>query len=218
MTIKGIVFDDQTMTPKAFARAMEKVLRDGILEGCAVTGSGTNLSVAQGFMIVKGRTVEVDSATAIATSPTYADGYGRLKLVLDTSQTSGAQVYTEMVYSQTETFPALVQQDVNGAASGKYEVALATVKYSSGSVSTVTLTLGGAAVSQSFTGSRALVTSEAGAITPSAVTASELGFLSGVTSAVQTQLNAKQKSIPHGTEIPPGLADGDYFVLLTQEE
>lgn len=42
-----------------------------------------------------------------------------------------------------------------------------------------------------LTASRALVTSAGGLVTTSAVTATELGYLSGVTSAIQTQLNAK---------------------------
>jgi hypothetical protein len=43
-----------------------------------------------------------------------------------------------------------------------------------------------------LTASRALVSDASGVISPSAVTSTELGFLSGVTSSVQTQLNNKQ--------------------------
>lgn len=42
-----------------------------------------------------------------------------------------------------------------------------------------------------LTVSRAVVTDSSGFLAPSAVTSSELGFVSGVTSAIQTQLNAK---------------------------
>lgn len=43
----------------------------------------------------------------------------------------------------------------------------------------------------SLTASRALVTGTSGALSVSAVTTTELGYLSGVTSAIQTQLNSK---------------------------
>lgn len=43
-----------------------------------------------------------------------------------------------------------------------------------------------------LTASRALVSDGSGVITPSAVTSTELGYVSGVTSAIQTQLDAKQ--------------------------
>ena len=45
------------------------------------------------------------------------------------------------------------------------------------------------------TASRALVSDSGGAIVPSAVTAAEVGYLDGVTSAIQTQLNGKQANI-----------------------
>lgn len=44
------------------------------------------------------------------------------------------------------------------------------------------------------TASRAVVTDANGAIDVSSVTATELGYVSGVTSSIQTQLNAKQDS------------------------
>ncbi len=53
--LKGIVFDNQTMTPKAFGRAMENALSDGTLNGCAVTFSGTNVTLGSGYLIAKGR-------------------------------------------------------------------------------------------------------------------------------------------------------------------
>tara|TARA_Y100000114_G_scaffold74568_1_gene68367 strand:- start:1257 stop:3005 length:1749 start_codon:yes stop_codon:yes gene_type:complete len=46
-----------------------------------------------------------------------------------------------------------------------------------------------------LTASRALASSGSGKIAVSAVTATELGYLDGVTSAIQTQLNAKQATI-----------------------
>lgn len=46
-----------------------------------------------------------------------------------------------------------------------------------------------------YTANRALVTDGSGDVTTSSVTATELGYLSGVTSAIQTQLDAKQATI-----------------------
>lgn len=47
-------------------------------------------------------------------------------------------------------------------------------------------------VSTNLTGSRALVSSSAGKVSASSVTATELGYLAGVTSPIQGQLNGKQ--------------------------
>ena len=54
-----------------------------------------------------------------------------------------------------------------------------------------------------LTASRALVTNSSGNITASAVTSTELGYLDGVTSAIQTQLNGKAAS-SHGTHVSYG--------------
>ena len=50
-------------------------------------------------------------------------------------------------------------------------------------------------VSSNLTGNRALLSNASGKIAVSAVTNTELGYLSGVTSAIQTQLNGKQATI-----------------------
>ena len=59
-------------------------------------------------------------------------------------------------------------------------------------------TITGAATSittANLTASRALVSDSGGKVAESAVTATELGYLSGVTSAIQTQLNGKQNTL-----------------------
>lgn len=56
-------------------------------------------------------------------------------------------------------------------------------------------------VSSNLTASRALVSNGSGKVAVSAVTSTELGYLDGVTSAIQTQLDAKQATISGGTGI-----------------
>lgn len=74
-----------------------------------------------------------------------------------------------------------------------------------------------------FTANRAIVSNGSGVLTASSTTATEIGYLSGVTSAIQTQLNGKQPlatGTPDGTkflrddntwQVPPGggVSDGD---------
>ena len=77
--------------------------------------------------------------------------------------------------------------------------------------------------SDDLTVSRALISNASGKVAVSAVTSVELGYLDGVTSAIQTQLDAKQASNAKLTDIA-GLAvtannfivgDGSNFVLKT---
>lgn len=43
----------------------------------------------------------------------------------------------------------------------------------------------------------------------------EIGYLNGVTSAIQTQMDGKQKSITVSTSDPTGGADGDIWIKYT---
>lgn len=67
-----------------------------------------------------------------------------------------------------------------------------------GSLSGNATTASSAAKLTGLTASRALVSDSSGNATVSAVTSTELGYLDGVTSNVQTQLNAKQATISGG--------------------
>lgn len=68
----------------------------------------------------------------------------------------------------------------------------------------ITNTITGAAstvITSDLTESRAVVSSATGKIAVSDVTSTELGYLDGVTSAIQTQLNGKQATLESGTNI-----------------
>lgn len=47
------------------------------------------------------------------------------------------------------------------------------------------------------------------------VTDTEIGYLDNVTSAIQTQLNAKQSTITASTSDPSGGSDGDVWIKYT---
>ena len=219
MYLKGIVFNNQTMTPKAFGRAMENALSDGTLAGCGVTYSGANVTLGTGYLVAKGRIVEVTSASTITTNPTYANGYGRLKLIIDLTQTSTAsvnhQAQIDVDYSNSSSFSALTQEDINGSGN-VYEVALGIFKYTSGTITELVSSIGKAAAKPSVAASKALATDANGAIAASDTTSTELGYVHGVTSAIQTQLNGKQGTIRYGSSIPGDLQTGELFLLLAE--
>jgi hypothetical protein len=79
----------------------------------------------------------------------------------------------------------------------------------SNALSTKQDTITGAAstiTTSNLTGSRALVSNGGGKVDVSAVTTTELGYLSGVTSDIQTQLNAKQGTLTLTTTGTSGAA------------
>lgn len=63
-----------------------------------------------------------------------------------------------------------------------------------------------------LTANRVMISNNSGDLAVSAVTTTELGYIDGVKSNVQTQLNAKQKKITYGTGNPSGGSTGDVYI------
>ena len=182
----------------------------GIIEGCTVSSvSGAQVSVAAGWGIIEGCLFTIAADTVNVTLSSSGTVNGRLLLQLDTATSTGTFV------SQAQTpLPALVQEDINTSGT-QYQLVLATYDVNTTTVSNLVSATpavkslysliqglssskqdaitGGAStiVSSNLTGSRALISNSSGKVAVSAVTSTELGYLDGVTSAVQTQLNAK---------------------------
>ncbi len=140
MAITGITFDNQTVTPKNDGQLYRKLLTDGVLTGCTLTFQGNTLYLAEGYLLIAGRLARLVSRESIQTSPLYADGYGQLKLKMNLENTSSSETFEQLsfivTYAGTDSFPALVQQDVNGSGT-LYEMELAVVKYESGSIASI---------------------------------------------------------------------------------
>lgn len=102
-----------------------------------------------------------------------------------------------------------------GAAATTSDIAEGTNQYFTNARAQAAIT-GGAStiVTANLTASRALVSDGSGKVAVSAVTSTELGYLTGVTSAIQTQLNAKQPLDADLTAIA-GLAGTSGFLKKT---
>ena len=92
-------------------------MTDGISAGCALSLSGTTLTLAAGKIVAAGRTARVDSAQTF----TIANNYSRLVLTIDLSKTSAEQVALDIESaSAISGFAALTQNDVNNGGT-KYQ-------------------------------------------------------------------------------------------------
>ncbi len=126
---------------------------------------------------------------------TERHGYNYLMKQVNAAQTAAAQLGDsfgspggaatldeegKLAQSQLPTLDAGQITGLEEAMSGKQDAV-------TGGASTIT--------SANLTASRALVSNSSGKVAVSAVTAAELGYLDGVTSAIQTQLNGKAASI-----------------------
>lgn len=120
-----VTFEGKHIAPSDDGAVWAASVTDGISSGCALTRSGSSLSMAVGKIIAAGRTARVDEAKAFTLS---GSGYDRLLLTIDMSKSNIAQrVALDIENSATLTgFPALVQNDVNNGGT-KYQFVICIV-------------------------------------------------------------------------------------------
>ena len=189
------------------------IQQTGIVTGCEVSAlSGLQMQVQGGWGIIQGSLFTIGTETITATPSTSGTVNGRLLLQIDTATAQGS-----FITQASATLPALVQENINTNGT-IYQLPLATYQVSELAVSGLinvapsitslmamisalqtavagkqpTVTGGATSItSNDLTANRALVSDANGKVGVSATTATQLGYVNGVTSAIQTQLDGK---------------------------
>ena len=113
-----VTFEGKHIAPSDDGAVWAASVTDGISSGCALTRSGSSLSMAVGKIIAAGRTARVDEDKTFALS---SSGYARLVLTIDMSKSIAQRVALDIENSATLTgFPAIVQNDINNGGT-KYQ-------------------------------------------------------------------------------------------------
>lgn len=139
--------------------------------GRSVAGTANRITVADGNGVDGNPSIDLDSA--LFPQPLLADA-GKFYKVSG-ANAGGFALLTDADIPNTITLDNITQ------------ITSRAISDTSGSLALNRLA--------ALTASRALVSDSGGVIAPSPVTDTELGFLSGVTSAIQTQINSKQASL-----------------------
>lgn len=140
--IRPITFEEQIVGSKTDGGVYRNIYPyDGILWGCGVTTTNTQIEIASGLFVLCGRLIWVDGKTVFPMEDPIQNGYARLKAQIDlnapSTQEECGQFSTAVEFSTTTLFPELTQEDINNA--GKvYEQELAVVKIEAGNITGVT--------------------------------------------------------------------------------
>ena len=197
--------DAATTSAAGFMSASDKTKLNGIATGAnkttvdsALSSTSTNPvqnKVVQSALAGKSDTTHShDAATASAAGLMSASD----KTKLDGIATGANKITVDSSLSSTSTNP--VQNKVVNTAISNLNTLVgdtAVATQISNAVSSKQDTITGAATTitgSNLTASRALISNSNGKVAVSAVTSTELGYLDGVTSAIQTQLNGKSDS------------------------
>lgn len=145
----GVTFAEQSVTPSDDAIVRRAILPDGILTGCAISYSGSTLTMASGQLMVCGRQIKHVTAQNWAVVDATS-GYARLVLTIDLTRTSTEEVFDQVIdsieYASAEDgFVELDQSDIN-TSGNRYQVAVCVVSLGTGGITGIVSQLGKSAV------------------------------------------------------------------------
>ena len=137
--IAGRTFPNQKVTAVAHGALFAGIIKDGILAGCALAYSGSNLTIGAGFFAEAGRELEIVSAETVAV--TQLTGYARVKAVIDTTAAATASSFLQFSWAvdyaaSVGGFAALTQEDINLSGS-TYEMQFCILSLGSGGITGV---------------------------------------------------------------------------------
>ena len=166
--------------------------KQATITGAATTIDDADLTASRALVSDSSGKVAVSAVTA--TELGYVDGVtSAIQTQINTTNTNLADNSSRIAATVTETTAVEARRVANIA----------------GAVSTIT--------TGNLTASKALVSDGSGKVSASAVTATELGYVDGVTSAIQTQIDSKQATITGAatTIDDADLASADFEIIAT---
>lgn len=148
MSLTGITFANQKITPSDDGRLYGAMLADGILTGCGITFAAATLSVAAGSLLIGTRELRTSGETFSVTGAT--SGYARVIIDIDltraATKTSFEQAQFQIQYAASlDAFAALEQQDINTAGT-HYQAAFCVLSLGTAGITGVVSSLASARV------------------------------------------------------------------------
>lgn len=148
MSLTGITFANQKITPSDDGRLYGAMLADGILTGCGITFAAATLSVAAGSLLIGTRELRTSGETLSVTGAT--SGYARIVIDIDltraATKTSFEQAQFQIQYAASlDAFAALEQQDINTAGT-HYQAAFCVLSLGTAGITGVVSSLTSARV------------------------------------------------------------------------
>lgn len=148
MSLTGITFANQKITPSDDGRLYGAMLADGILTGCGITFAAATLSVAAGSLLIGTRELRTSGETLSVTGAT--SGYARVIIDIDltraATKTSFEQAQFQIQYAASlDAFASLEQQDINTAGT-HYQAAFCVLSLGTAGITGVVSSLASARV------------------------------------------------------------------------
>ncbi|MBR0307845.1 MAG: hypothetical protein IJH92_03030 [Mogibacterium sp.] len=127
MSIVPITFNDKNVASAVDGGLYHAHSGDGILYGCGMYITTTELTINSGLIIACGRVVHIDGSTTLDLSEVMPSS-GYLQVVLNVSPLADPLVYLSYNTSGSAVFGDLTQDDINANPSGLYQIELVVLE------------------------------------------------------------------------------------------
>ena len=162
MALQGITFDNQTVAAKDHGALFAGILDDGVVSGCALSFSGSTLTIAPGYLIACGRLIRNTASQSVTV--TGSSGYSQVILTVDVS--GGGSFSFSSVNANTPSFPALTQEDINDGVSTTYQMQICVLAMGAAGITAINEDF---ATAQPVIGDGTISASKLGSILPANV-------------------------------------------------
>lgn len=116
MSLTGVTFANQKVTPSDDGRLYSAMLSEGILTGCGITFAAATLSISPGSLLIVGRELRTSGETLSITGAT--SGYARVIIDIDLTKAATKDSFEQAQWAvqyaaSLDAFAALEQQNIN---------------------------------------------------------------------------------------------------------
>ena len=212
MSLTGITFANQKITPSDDGRLYGAMLADGILTGCGITFAAATLSVAAGSLLIGTRELRTSGETLSVTGAT--SGYARVIIDIDltraATKTSFEQAQFQIQYATSlDAFAALEQQDINTAGT-HYQAVFCILSLGTAGITGVVSSLASARVGTAQIGDGVVTRAK---LAQDAIGTSNLG--DGVVTRAKLAQDAIGKKVDWSSNSSPITAQyNNYFIYM----
>lgn len=141
--VEGIVYDLQNITAEDMAAIAYQFggLRDGIIKGCSMSYTTTQIALTSGYFSARGHITKLSGTTSV-TLPTVSSGtlYCNLVFQIDLSQTASSESFTQgafQILTSNSSYPTVTQEDLDNGGS-IYQMSFAKFILGTGGITTWT--------------------------------------------------------------------------------
>lgn len=140
MSLSGITFANQKITPSDDGKLYGALLQDCILTGCGITFSAATLAIAAGALLIGTRELKTSGESLSISGATT--GYARVLIDIDltkaATESSFAQAEWQIEYASTaDGFGILEQQDINTNGT-HYQAVFCTMSLGAAGITSIT--------------------------------------------------------------------------------